>query len=100
MVSMEVGDNSKGKAAMAATCTVVTSGDTIKPAENACFLLTFDQAAAETRFTVDATGVSNIAFFGQHVPTEFEEDTHYFLTAAGADVEPGAQKTADGGAVG
>jgi hypothetical protein len=106
------GLEAKGKAAFKKTCTVVTKGQTITPAENVCYLLTFDQAATETRFAVDnAAGSANIAFFAQHFPTEFEEDTHYLLKTSdpcpttatednGCYVEPAHQEAASGGAVG
>ena len=37
-----------------------------------------------------------LVIFAQHVPLEFERDTHYLRTADGADVEPVAEEGADG----
>jgi len=85
------GASGKGKTAMAGTCVEVKSGDTIKPAEDKCYLLVFDQASAVSKYTVDAAGVTAIAFFGQHLPTEFEETQHYFKDKSGVDIEPVAQ---------
>merc|ERR1719183_1252562 len=86
----------KGNTAMAATCTAVSTGGEITPTDGACFTLTFDASAAETTFTIKATGVANIAFFAQHFPTEFEDTKHYFQTTAGADVEPAAEEAVSG----
>ena len=71
------------------------SGGTITPAEDGeCYLLVFEESADETRFTVDASGAENIAFFTEHTPTEFERDSHYFQTLAGDNVTeaPGAER--------
>merc|ERR1712048_1211950 len=53
--------------------------------------LVFDQQSAETIFTVDATSAGAIAFFAEHVPTEFEATEHYFKDTSGVDIEPVAQ---------
>jgi zinc transporter ZupT len=37
---------------------------------------------------VDASSASNIAFFCEHYPTEFEATQHYFKDNAGTDIEP------------
>ena len=38
---------------------------------------------------VDTTGVAHVAFFAEHVPAEFERDTHYFMsTDLATDIEP------------
>merc|ERR1719331_2807154 len=80
-------------------CTAVAAGGTITPsvagASLECFTLTFDDAAEETTFTVDASSATNIVFFAQHghydgmLQCSFCRDTkHIFQTPAGADVEP------------
>jgi len=39
--------------------------------------------------TVDTTGIAGVAFFTAHMPTEFERDTHYFMsTDLATDIEP------------
>ena len=99
------------KTLIAGTCTVVNTEGTIpKPTETgACYTLTFptvNPATTDFHATVDTTGVANVAFFGEHGPTEFERDTHYFMdngmsvadmasatagntVASGGPVEPG-----------
>ena len=48
-----------------------------------------DPTADEARFTIDTSGVvGGIAIFAQHVPTEFERDSHYLIDASGVDIEP------------
>ena len=82
------------KTLIAGTCTVVnTQGDIPKPTEaGACYTLTFPTTNPSTNdfhATVDTTGVANVAFFGEHGPTEFERDTHYFMsTDLATDIEP------------
>jgi len=86
----------KGTEAMALSCEAVNSGGTITPAENKCYKLVFDQSSDQSMYTVNAAGVTAIAFFGQHLPTEFEETEHYFKDTTGTDIEPVAQEP-DGG---
>ena len=84
----------EGMAAYAwrSTCTEVWSGDTIYPDASKCYHLHLDASdptADEARFTIDTSGVSGgIAIFAQHVPTEFERDSHYLIDASGVDIEP------------
>jgi len=77
---------------MAGDCTAVSSGGDIPAptASGACYQLTFpEDASADFQANVDTTGVANVAFFGEHVPTEFERDTHYFMsTDLATDIEP------------
>ena len=84
----------KGEAAMESEpCTVLNHGDTIVPVDKVCYELTFDDGRWETTFPINASSTSAIAFFAQHVPTEFESDTHYLkLVSTGEDVEPVAQE--------
>mmetsp|Transcript_62264 Transcript_62264/g.139044 ORF Transcript_62264/g.139044 Transcript_62264/m.139044 type:complete len:470 (+) Transcript_62264:67-1476(+) len=74
--------------AMAGTCPNVNSGGTVSPSGNACHRLVFDQSSWQTLFKVDATGVSCMAFFAEHVPTEFERTAHYLKDDEGTDIEP------------
>ena len=89
------------KTLIAGTCTVVnTQGNIPKPTEaGACYTLTFPTTNPSTNdfhATVDTTGVANVAFFGEHGPTEFERDTHYFMsTDLATDIEPAAQTDAE-----
>merc|ERR1740123_1865843 len=85
---------SEGEAAMDMTCTILKHGDTIVPASGKCYEITFDTTRWETTFSIDARDTSAIAFFAQHLPTEFEEDTHYLkLVSTGEDIEPVAEIT-------
>jgi len=90
------GASGKGTAAFSLTCEEVAPGGTLKAAEDKCYTLVFDQDAAGTKFVIDTTGVTAVAFFGQHLPTEFEETEHYFKDMTGVDIEPVAQEP-DGG---
>ena len=67
----------QGKAALELTCTVVQAGGTITPAANTCYQLQFQATAWQSLFNVDASGHSGIAFFAEHLPTEFEATAHY-----------------------
>ena len=82
----------EGAHAMEEECEVVNHGDVIVPAMHKCFMLTFDDDRWETTFPIDASSTSAIAFFAQHLPTEFEQDTHYLkLVLSGEDIEPVAE---------
>ena len=71
----------------ATTCTVVHNGETITPRAGVCYTLEFG-SGSESTYTIDTTGVSHVAIFAEHFPTEFESDRHYLQDAADADVEP------------
>ena len=75
---------------MEGACADVEAGGTITPGET-CYNLVFDDAAAESTYTVAVAADGYVAFFAEHVPTEFENDMHYLQDAAGADVEPCAE---------
>jgi hypothetical protein len=82
----------------AESCTILTHGDTITPAAGVCYDLTFNVSRWETTFPIDATATTAIAFFAQHLPTEFEKDTHYLkLVVSGEDIESIAEEVADHG---
>ena len=69
-------------------CIMVTAGGTITPAEDTCYMLEFDQTMDDTTFTIDASGVTGVAIFAQHYPTEFERSLHYLKGPGGEDIEP------------
>jgi hypothetical protein len=79
------------------TCIVVAAGGTITPAMDTCYELHFTSTATDTTFNIDASSAAHIAFFAQHVPTEFERDTHYLQDPSGTDIEPAAQESVAGG---
>ena len=80
---------STGTSAISGTCTDVSSGGVITPsATSSCYRLVFDADAWQTLYQIDATGFSCVAFFAEHVPTEFEATAHYLKDSIGEDVEP------------
>jgi hypothetical protein len=90
------GASGKGAEAMSLGCEDVNHGGTMTPAENKCYKLVFDQARAQSLFTIDASAVTAIAFFAQHLPTEFEATEHYLKDKSGVDIEPVAQDPVPG----
>jgi hypothetical protein len=76
----------------AASCTVVNDNGNIPvPTDaGACYTLTFPTDPTDDfNANVDTTGVSSVAFFTGHGPTEFEFDMHYFMsTDLATDIEP------------
>lgn len=81
----------EGELSMGLNCSNVSFGDTIVPMLGACYRLHFDDSVPTTTFKVDSSGAKSIAFFAQHVPTEFERDAHYLKNSTGADIEPQAE---------
>merc|ERR1712216_991832 len=57
-----------------------------------CYKHKFMTSTLDTAYTVDTAGHTAVAFFTQHLPTEFERTEHYFKDAAGTDIEPVAQE--------
>jgi zinc transporter ZupT len=83
---------SAGEAALELpTCTSVVSGGTISPAPNTCYQLTFKQDWWQSLYTINAAGAAALAFFTEHVPTEFENTAHYLKDDHGDDIEPVAE---------
>jgi hypothetical protein len=84
---------------MAGNCAVLNTQGTIPvpTATGACYTLTFPtNAATDFHATVNTAGVANVAFFTAHMPTEFERDTHYFMsTDLATDIEPAVQTDAE-----
>ena len=82
-------------AALEGTCAEVKPGGTIK-ADGNCYKLMFQASTLDTTFTVDTKDHKAVAFFTQHLPTEFERTEHYFkdprFNDVRADVEPVAQE--------
>jgi UTP--glucose-1-phosphate uridylyltransferase len=82
---------SEGIHALEEVCTDVYTGDTILPEMDKCYTLHFNQNMWQSLFKVDASSTSAIAFFTEHVPTEFEATAHYLKDATGEDIEPVAE---------
>ena len=74
-------------------CTVVEDGETMQNIADTgtCFELHVGTDDDST-FNMDTTGLSGLAIYAQHVPTEFERDQHYLKDSTGADIEPVAQE--------
>merc|ERR1719428_1797650 len=85
-----------GTQSMGLSCESVNSGGTIVPMENKCYKLVFDQSNSQSLYTIDASSAGAIAFFAEHLPTEFEATEHYLKDVSGVDIEPVAQEP-DGG---
>ena len=77
-------------------CTVVLPMNAMKmvPSTTACYTLTLDQTVYSNVFKLDLSSTSAVAFFAEHVPTEFERSAHYFIDKNG---ESNRLKTARGG---
>jgi len=77
---------------MAGSCpTLETGGSMPTPTSGGvCRTLKFPtDPAVDFVVTVPTAGVAHVAFFTAHVPTEFEKDTHYFMsTDLATDIEP------------
>ena len=83
------------EALMEGECTVVEDGETMSSisADGSCFELHVGSGDDST-FTMDTAGITGMAMYAQHVPTEFERDQHYLKDSAGTDIEPIAQEGA------
>ena len=80
----------KAKELLERTCASVESGGTIAPDDKTCFLLQFQKSTLDSFYYITPS-TAGVAFFTEHMPTEFERSEHYFKDAAGNDVEPTAQ---------
>merc|ERR1719171_1573625 len=86
------GASGMGTQSMGLSCESVNSGGTIVPMENKCYKLVFDQTSSQSLYTIDASSAGAIAFFAEHLPTEFEATEHYLKDTSGLDIEPVAQE--------
>ena len=82
-----------GEAALGGDCADLASGGTIEV--GTCYTLVFDASADTSTWTIAAEH-GFVAMFTEHVPVEFERDTHYLQDASGGDVEPLAEEGSDG----
>ena len=83
------------EALMEGDCTIVEDGETMSSiaADGSCFELHVG-SGDDSMFTIDTAGITGMAMYAQHVPTEFERDQHYLKDSAGTDIEPIAQEGA------
>jgi len=81
----------EGAHALGETCVDVNSGGALIPQMDACYRLVFDEHLWQSLYTVNTTGVGSVAFFAEHVPTEFESTAHYLKDKVGEDIEPVAE---------
>mmetsp|Transcript_90089 Transcript_90089/g.160434 ORF Transcript_90089/g.160434 Transcript_90089/m.160434 type:complete len:484 (-) Transcript_90089:314-1765(-) len=73
--------------AWAGSATLVQSGATLQP--KTLYELEMDQESYISNFKLDAgSGHQDIIIFFQHLPTEFEAKTHYFIDSEGTLLEP------------
>jgi len=77
--------------AFTGACTTANAGDTL--VAGTCYNMQFPSTVNQVTFDL-TFAAGRVAIFAEHVPTEFEFDTHY-LNLAGVDVEPAVQ-TSDG----
>ena len=79
----------EGNHALSLTCEEVDAGEMMTPQEDRCYELHFEDNVWQSLFAINASGLSHLAVFTEHAPTEFERDTHYLKDmATGADMEP------------
>jgi hypothetical protein len=73
-----------------AGCAETAAGGTMTaPAMGgSCFNLQVDAANDDSTWTIDTSGLTGMAIYTQHVPTEFERDAHYLTDSSGDDIEP------------
>jgi len=90
----------EGSHSLSMSCTEVLSGGIITPMEDKCYLLRFKQDWWQSLYTIDATGQAHLAFFTEHVPTEFENTAHYLKDDHGDDIEPVAELPEEAGQAG
>jgi zinc transporter ZupT len=72
------------------TCESMHSHGVITPHASKCYNLVFKQDVWQSLFSINANGHAAVAFFTQHVPTEFESTAHYLKDDHGHDIEPKA----------
>ena len=77
-----------GDTALGGSCTTVKQRNDVLTPGSGCVKLQFDNAWHTSSFKIDTTGVAAVSIFAEHVPTEFERDTHYLKDVNGDDVEP------------
>ena len=81
---------------MASTCTNLTAGGTITPQSAGGCVNLVTGTTEDSSWTIVTTNVKGLAIFAEHVPIEFERDTH-FLRAGTVDIECKAEKSPGGG---
>ena len=71
-------EEDKGATLMKGNCPDAAAGSTLTiAAEGSCFNLVVGSSDTSL-YHMDTTGLSGVVFFAQHVPTEFENNRHYF----------------------
>jgi len=69
-------------------CTRVAPGGAVAPTPDACYDLRFHKGTLDSTFSITTAGQAHVAIITSHLPTEFEDNEHYFKDAAGNDVDP------------
>ena len=90
--------SSAGDTLMEGSCTEKSNGETLTPADDGtCFNMNVNDSLSEVSFTINTAGLTGLAFFAEHVPTEFEDTKHFFQDSAEEDIECLAQTVAESG---
>ena len=79
-------EEKEGSHALEETCEAVNAGGTMKPMKDKCYSLKFECQLAFVRLQDHTSATSNVAIFAEHVPTEFERNSHYLKDIAGEDI--------------
>ena len=89
----------EGNHALNMTCQEVDAGETMVPQEDRCYELHFEDAVWQSLFAINTSGLTHVAIFTEHDPTEFERgDTHFLkVLATGAHMEPEHSLPENGG---
>ena len=74
-------------------CQIVEDGETMQniASTGTCFELHVGEGNDST-YVMNTTGITGLAIYAEHVPTEFERDQHYLKNSTGGDIEPVAQE--------
>jgi len=68
------------------------AGEILAPSAASAFRLNFDPGEEMTVFRVKIENRGTYVFFTEHMPTEFEDNEHFFKDVTGQDIEPVAQE--------
>lgn len=72
-------------------CIDVKPGGTVTPSASQCYNLIFYENTLDSIYTVNTSGIPNVAFITAHLPTEFEDTEHYIKLMDGTNLEPSAE---------
>ena len=64
----------------------VHPGDVLRPDNS--YVLNFDQESPSSLFQIQVEPGTHVAFFAEHLPSEFEKNLHFLTTEGGEEVHP------------